>query len=477
MPTGPPEPRIIRPQPGPQEMFLATDADIAIYGGAAFGGKTWALLLGNLRHIDNPDFGAVIFRRASPQITNEGGLWDEAGTLYPLAGGVPRVGSLEWVFPSGAKVGMRHLVHEKTKYDWQGSQIPSLAFDELTHFSESQFWYLLSRNRSGCGVRPYVRAGTNPDAGSWVKRFLAPWVDRRYPDPATSGEVRWMLRVNGVIVWARSRAALVAEHGPESRPKSVTFVRSSIYDNAIGMARDPDYLGNLQAQTPVERARLLGGDWDVCAEGLVYPDLGAWVVEREDWPAAIAGRHYGGIDYGWHNPFGALAATLDGDDVLWVGWERKASHCTLSGHSLALPRAGLPRWFADPAGADQTAELRGGGHDVVPSVHLGQKPLESGIAAVTARGKSGRLRIRGDLGELIDEAGKYRYEKQTEVPVDADNHLLAALRYLVVGLDRGRQADPPPGPTAEELAAKAALEAAAKRAAHRNPENARWWAG
>ncbi|WP_234895419.1 terminase large subunit domain-containing protein [Sinorhizobium meliloti] len=80
---------IIRPQPRPQTAFLASPADIAIYGGSAGGGKTWALLMEPLRHIANPQFGAVFFRRSTVQVRNEGGLWDESETLYPAIGASP----------------------------------------------------------------------------------------------------------------------------------------------------------------------------------------------------------------------------------------------------------------------------------------------------------------------------------------------------------------------------------------------------
>src|SRR5262249_55618941 len=114
----------IGPQPGPQTQFLTTNADIAIFGGAAGGGKTYALLLEILRHIDNPNFGAVIFRRNSTQVRNQGGLWHESLGLYSRFGAHPREAFLEWRFPSGMRVKFAHLEHQKTVYEWQGAQVP-----------------------------------------------------------------------------------------------------------------------------------------------------------------------------------------------------------------------------------------------------------------------------------------------------------------------------------------------------------------
>ena len=267
--------REIRPQPGPQEAFLSTSADIAIYGGGAGGGKTWALLLEALRHLNNPDFGAVVFRRTSPEITNEGGLWDESQNLYPLVGGVPRIGNLDWVFPRGMKVSFRHLQHEKTIYDWKGAQVPYFGFDELTGFTERQFWYLLSRNRSTCGVKPYVRAGTNPDASSWVTKLIAWWIDQEtgYAIPARAGAIRWFVRVNDQLSWADTPDELRERHPelPPQAPKSLTFIPAKLSDNPALMKADPGYLANLLAQTLVERERLLGGNWKIMpAAGLIF---------------------------------------------------------------------------------------------------------------------------------------------------------------------------------------------------------------
>jgi predicted phage terminase large subunit-like protein len=264
----------IGPQPGPQSQFLSTFADIAIYGGSAGGGKTWAILIEPLRHVALNDFYCVIFRRTSPEITNPGGLWDESYKLYPMLKAKPRQTDLKWTFPSGSSIRFAHMEHEKDAHNWQGSQIPLIQFDELTHFTESQFFYLLSRNRSLSGVKPYVRATCNPDATSWVKDFLAPWLDKTYPFHAASGEILYMVRDNGIIHWYRTQEEAEAEHStlwndvirPEHVIKSVTFIAATIYDNKILLKENPEYLGNLMALPAVERARLLDGDWDALPE-------------------------------------------------------------------------------------------------------------------------------------------------------------------------------------------------------------------
>ncbi len=289
---------ILEAQPGPQSAFLATDADLAIYGGAAGGGKTWAALFEPLRHIENPRFGAVVFRRTYPQITNEGALWDEATKLYPLLGAKSNQSELYWSFPSGASISFAHLQHEKDVQDYQGSQIALLVFDELTHFTERQFFYMLSRNRSTCGVRPYVRGTTNPDPDSWVASFIAWWIDQDtgYPIPERAGVVRWFIRVNDEIRWADDRESLI-EFLPKSLPasvdpadviKSATFIPASVHDNRILLDADPSYLANLYALPYVEREQLLGGNWKVRpAAGKIF---------NRGWYAVVSAAPAGGIE-------------------------------------------------------------------------------------------------------------------------------------------------------------------------------------
>lgn len=270
----------IKPQPGPQTAFLSSPADIVIYGGGAGGGKTWGLLMEPLRHITNPGFGAVFFRRNTTQIRNEGGLWDESMSLYPLLGAVPKEHELWWKFPSGSAVSFAHLEHDKTRLGYQGAQIPLICFDELTHFTPTQFWYMVSRNRSMCGVRPYIRATCNPDADSWVADLIAWWIDQDtgLPIPERSGVLRWFVRVGEELRWADSPGELaqftmVGEDGEPTPipPKSLTFIPAKLTDNKALMAADPGYMASLLALPLVERERLLGGNWKIRpAAGLYF---------------------------------------------------------------------------------------------------------------------------------------------------------------------------------------------------------------
>lgn len=282
---------IIKPQPKQAE-FLSNPADIVIYGGAAGGGKTWSILYEPLRHVSNSKFGAVIFRSSMTQIKEEGGLWDASMNLYYKYPGSRPIKSPKpyWKFPSGAKVSFRQISRDDDVYMWQGTEICLLEFDELTHFSEFQFFYMLSRNRSTCGVRPYVRCTCNPDADSWVAGFISWWIDpdTGYAIPERSGKIRYMGRVNEQIFWGDSPQEVIAyahEADPdielvESDVKSVTFIVSTIEDNQVLLKSDPGYLANLKALSQVERERLLRGNWKIkSARGLYFPRSKVNLVE------------------------------------------------------------------------------------------------------------------------------------------------------------------------------------------------------
>jgi predicted phage terminase large subunit-like protein len=300
----------IEPQPGPQTMFLKSPADIAIFGGGAGGGKSFSLLLEPLYHSDNSKFGGVIFRRNSVQVRNEGGLWDESVQLYRQFNAHPREATLEWLFPSGSRMKFAHLENEQTVYNWQGSQIPFIGFDELTHFTEKQFWYMLSRNRSLSGVPGYVRATCNPDCDSWVRKLIDWWIDKDgYPVKERSGVLRWFIRRDDTFIWGDSKRELIEKYGSDQHPKSVTFIPSLVYDNKILMEKDPSYLSNLMALSRVDRMRLLGGNWNVRATAgtmfqrewfpIVDAVPGGWIQAVRYWDRAATKPNESNRDPDW----------------------------------------------------------------------------------------------------------------------------------------------------------------------------------
>ena len=202
-----------------------------------------------------------------------------------------------------------------------------------------------------------------------------------------------------------------------------------------------------------EERRALGPAWVAqeyettftALEGLVYPEFPSALVDAVP---LLAGRTVGGLDFGWANPFAALWGTLDANDVLWITGERYASRVPLAEHTSALLPLKVSIWYADPSGGGDIKAMCTAGL----TVRKGTNAIRPGIAAVSARLQTGRLRIlRSACPDLIREAGLYRYEADAgENPVDEENHALAALRYLVAGLDARFLARFRRGPLAEE---------------------------
>lgn len=415
------------------------------------------------RFNSDPKFRGVLFRRTYKQIQNPGGLLDEARSLYPRLGGEWIASRQSWEWKCGATLQLNHLQHEDTVQDWQGAQLAFIGFDELTHFTEQQFWYLASRKRSMSTVVPYVRAGCNPAPG-WVREFLAPWVQKRYSGPggpAKSGEIRWFVRRAGVVVWLVD--------GEETRegeePKSVTFIRSSVYDNKKLLAHNPEYLGELKSLPDIDRRRLLDGDWDVF-EGAFFDE---WAEHRhavappfqpgqklpEHW------RFFGGFDWGYRAPCAGVLGAVDELGCLHIIESFKAAG--LSNEAQADKLLGLcakwgidPKrvlWGADPsmwnqktfnalkAEADVEAFHRAG-LVIAPADNKrrgrrgergGWSPIRQLLHAPNAAdGYSSALRVwHGFNAELIRQFPLMQFAKDGEdMETKGDDHLFDALRYL-----------------------------------------------
>jgi hypothetical protein len=169
-------------------------------------------------------------------------------------------------------------------------------------------------------------------------------------------------------------------------------------------------------------------------EGLVFPDFAAQCAI--DTAPPEQGERVGGIDYGFRNPFCALWGHLDRDHVLYITHERYLREVGIQEHARHLPKNVV--WYADPAGAQETATLRVQGL----AVRKGYNDIRAGIALIHARLQTGRLKVvAGACPNLLAEAKHYRYptvqdgRPQSEVPIDQNNHALAALRYLISRID------------------------------------------
>lgn len=276
--------KTIKPQEGYQMMSLSSPADIVIGGAAAGVGKTFSLLLEPLKHIlTTPHFGGVIFRRTTPQITAEGGLWDASGKLYnDIEAAKAKPSYLQWDFKCGNVLNtlkFSHLEYEKNIHDYQGAEIPFIGFDELTHFTSKMFFYLLTRNRSTCGVKPYIRCTTNPDPDSWVAEFIKWWIgEDGFPIPERNGVMRYFMRLGDDFIDGATFEEVYekAKHiidpqielsggvmSPKDYIKSYTFISGSIYQNKKLLEVNPQYLGNLMSLDESEKRKLLEGNWKV----------------------------------------------------------------------------------------------------------------------------------------------------------------------------------------------------------------------
>lgn len=261
----------IGPQPGFQVKVLSCSADIAVVGGGAGPGKTWALMMDAARHHRREGWRALILRRTAPEITNPGAMWDESFKLYPKMGGKPT--DLTWRWGKGTSIRFGHCQYDKDRFGYDGAQAAFVGFDQVEHFTSTIFWHIWSRMRTTCGVRPYVRATANPvpedDAvGGWVHKLIQWWIN---PDtgliiPERDGVIRWFYRdeKSDQLHWADSREQLLTLV-PGMNPSdaiSFTFIEGKLEENVILKQVDPGYEAKLKALPKVERERLLNHNWN-----------------------------------------------------------------------------------------------------------------------------------------------------------------------------------------------------------------------
>ena len=257
-------PVIFKPNAGPQEDFLSAAEQDVLYGGAAGGGKSFALLADPLRYCHNPNHRGLLLRRTLDELTE---LIDKSKQLYPKAfpGAIFREAKSTWVFPSGATLWFTYLDRDKDVTRFQGQAFNWIGIDEITQYPNSYVWdYLRSRLRSTdpeLQKNLTMRCTANPGGvgGWWVKKM---YIDAHEPNKAFGAKD---LETGRTFVW------------PDNHPKAGQplfyrkFIPARLTDNPFLMA-DGQYEAMLRSLPEVERRRLLEGDWDV-AEGAAFPEF------------------------------------------------------------------------------------------------------------------------------------------------------------------------------------------------------------
>lgn len=256
---------IIKPQKV-QAIALRSNSTITLLGGAKGGGKSYALLLAPLYHVHLKDYHAVIFRRSLPQCKKSGGLWDKSFELYGALNGEPSYSALKWFFPSGATIQFSHLQKDNSYRDWFGTTVSFFGFDQLEEFTLDHFTNIISCMRTVAGVKTRIIATMNPEPNSWVRTLVEPWLALDgYVDLQKNNTDFYFNFTNG-INWSSTNTG---------DRFSIKYVSADIYDNAILLKNDPEYLSHLKALSLIERERYLGikgrgGNWNIKLAGNIF---------------------------------------------------------------------------------------------------------------------------------------------------------------------------------------------------------------
>lgn len=165
-----------------QHAFLWLDCIEAMYGGAAGGGKSDAMLMAALQYIDVPGYAALLLRKTYNELMLEGALLDRAQKWLAHTNCSWNGETRRFTFPSGATLTFGFLAGMQDRARYQSSEFQFIGFDELTAFDEHDYKFMFSRLRKTDGVKVplRMRSGTNPGGKGhkWVyDRFVKPFID------------------------------------------------------------------------------------------------------------------------------------------------------------------------------------------------------------------------------------------------------------------------------------------------------------
>jgi len=418
---------IFAPNEGPQTEFLAAAETDVLYGGAAGGGKSYAMLVDPLRYAHRAAHRALIIRRSMPELRE---LIDKSRELYPKAFPGCKYREVEklWNFPSGAKIEFGFLERDADVYRYQGQAYSWIGFDEITHLPTEFSWnYLASRLRTtDSEITPYMRCTANPGGVG------AHWVKNRYIEPSDPDK------------------SFVGKDGLTRK-----FIPARLEDNPF-LATDGRYEQMLKALPPTQRKQLLEGNWDV-NEGAAFTEFS---IEEHVIPPFEIPIHWDrvkGIDYGYASESACIWATIDPSDGTLIVY-RELYKKGLTGEDLGYKITEME--LEDPMSVQGVLDTAAWSRTGTTGPTVGETLVRQGHKLRRAdknriQGKiqiheylrlqpSGRPRIQifSSCPSLIRELQGIPLDKSNPEDVDthAPDHAYDALRYLI--MSRPRVNDP-----------------------------------
>ena len=414
---------LFHPNEGPQTEFLAAGEKDVLYGGAAGGGKSFAMIVDPLRYCHKKAHRALILRRSMPELRE---MIDKSRELYPQAFPGAKFREVEklWNFPSGAKVEFGFLERDADVYRYQGQAYSWIGFDEITHLPTEFSWnYLASRLRTtDPEIETYLRCTANPGGVG------AHWVKRRYIEPC------------------ESNTSFTGTDGLTRK-----FIPAKLADNPY-LANDGVYEQMLKSLPPIQRRQLLEGNWEV-AEGATFVEFDPNVHVITPFEIPISWERVKGIDYGYASESCCLWGTIDMNDGTLIIY-RELYKKGLTGEELGaiIGDMELVDPFSVPGVLDTAAWAKTGttgptvGEALVRAGHKLRRADKNRIQGkiqiheflkVKENGRP-KLQIFNTCPNLIRELQSIPLSKTNPEDVDthASDHAYDALRYMIMSRPR-----------------------------------------
>ena len=309
---------VFKPNPGPQTHFLSASEREVLYGGAAGGGKSYAMLADPLHGLNDPNFSGLLVRHTTEELRE---LIQKSQELYPRA--VPGIKWSErksqWISPRGGRLWMSYLDKDMDVTRYQGQAFNWIGFDELTQWPTPYAWdYMRSRLRSAFSndLGLYMRATTNPGGNghSWVKKMFV--------DPAPHGQPFWATNIE-----TGETIKYPAGHSRAGSPLfKRRFIPASLFDNPY-LSETGDYEAMLLSLPEHQRKQLLEGNWDV-NEGAAFPEWDRSIHVVEPFKIPASWTKFRACDYGYGSYTGVVWLAVTPTEQLVVYREMYCSKVT-----------------------------------------------------------------------------------------------------------------------------------------------------